>query len=249
MTYQFNSRIRRLLHEMPNFIKNPKPKRGTSKFVDRDTGRGILEYENGELDGLNIAGFYDKFIPFIHEKTTYIWFFMDESVLAGCTDGKYCPPMFTPHMGMHDTFSGRSPISDLWKIRKHSNIEDKIKDKNIVGALQAIRDSDNALVIDMISIRRGYQKSGISTRLVSFLKRKFPSDTIRITPTTSAGDNLALSLQKRGLISGYIEKGRPRDGGGFWVNPDTEPPEGFKVYKDRKTGNPYIIKSTISLSN
>lgn len=123
--------------------------------------------------------------------------------------------MFADFVNMSDRFSGRSPIKDIWKKRRGAK-EHAALDAEVIRALRAYVDADSTY-IDMISVRPGWKRNTIASKMVGALKEKWPGKKIDHSDTTSDGHKF---LKATGNLAH-----NKADGGHQWSDNTTKLPK------------------------
>ena len=110
--------------------------------------------------------------------------------------------MFIDFMGVNDRWSGRQPISDIWKKKKFNSSQ---WDADVLGALRAFIDEDT-IYLDMVSIRPGYKRNSIASKMIEETKNLYPGRKLDHSDSTLVGYQF---LKKTGNLAHDR-----RDGGG-----------------------------------
>lgn len=177
------------LFEMPQITK-----RGRELYANEVP---LKTLKPDEIEG-NIAFFRMGEGSFWVPGTTYVYF-MDSDESAQAMQRGEIVPLFFPR----GTFShGGSPITDIWKKRFA-----KQGTEHILGVLEA-NTNEQGIFLDMLSVRPGYRRNSIATRIVDFLKRKFPEAEISHSGMT---DNGRAFLKRTGNIESRYLTPQERD--------------------------------------
>lgn len=113
----------------------------------------------------------------IEEGFTLIYFMDSEESAKMMMQGKL-PYLMVPQ----GTFmSGGSPVHDVWKKKFQ-----KPGHEHILGLVQAHSD-ENRIYLNMLSVRPGYRRNSIASKMVGLLKSYFPKAKISHSSATDDG--------------------------------------------------------------
>lgn len=161
---------------------------------------GVVKSAQGRLRDLtveqvapNIVIFYSKEGNFLKPAGWVMAYFMDtEQAAKEMKAGKIDYPMFMPG-SLQMRFAGYSMIDALWKKRKPlpnetpENALSRDKMRHVVGALEAYT-IDDGLFIDNISVRPGWKRNTVMTKLMKAVENNFPDMPITHSKTTKKGE-------------------------------------------------------------
>lgn len=164
-----------LNEDFPNFDAKSEPKNknktlhsGDINLRDmtvEDVKDNIVVFRQGEKGG------------FIEYGYTLVYFCKDEETAKKLASGE---------LGLlrvpRGTFnSGGNPITDVWK-KKYS----KPGMEGILGLIEGHSD-DDIVYIDMISVRPGYRRNTIATKMLQRMRSRYPNAKIKHSDTTDDG--------------------------------------------------------------
>lgn len=114
---------------------------------------------------------------FVQEGFTLVYFMDSDESAQEMVKGKL-PYLMVPT----GTFmSGGSPIHDVWKKRFQ-----KPGHEHILGLLQAHSDEKN-IFINMASVRPGYRRNSIASKMLDLLKKQYPNAKLKHSSPTDDG--------------------------------------------------------------
>jgi len=114
---------------------------------------------------------------FVREGFTLVYFMDSVESAIGISHGKI-PYLMIPRGTF---YSGGSPITDVWKTKFQ-----RPGTEHILGLVEC-NTMDDIIYIDMISVRPGYQRNKIATKLLQSIKNKFPNAKIQTSSKTEKG--------------------------------------------------------------
>ena len=184
-------------------------------FPDFEASGGQVSSPEGPLKGMtpeqvapNVVLFYSPEGNFIKAPGWVMVYFTDtEQAAADLRAQKIMPPMFMPG-SMSMRFSGYSMINDIWKKKRVPSGQDAAMYdgmRHVVGALEAYVD-EKGIFVDNISVRPGWKKNTVGSKLMNALVRQFPGRELTHSDTTKAGHSF---LKKTGYL-----RHNTADGGG-----------------------------------
>lgn len=107
---------------------------------------------------------------------TLVYFMRDAETAKAMASGNY-PYKLVPNRGM---YMQGAPITDVWKKKA-----DKGQDA-ILGLVQGIS-NEQEIYVDKMTVRPGYRRASITSKLVDTLKRKFPNAVVNFSGVTKDG--------------------------------------------------------------
>lgn len=166
---KLKSIISEILNEMPQITKTG------NKVMAGD--KELKSVPTKEVDGNIVLIRQPNKNSFFPEGWTLIYF-MDSEQSAEALGNGVIPYLLFPH----GTFrSGGSPIHDIWKKRFQ-----KPGHEHVLGVLSGNTKEDK-IYIDMISVRPGYRRNSIASKMVDAARQKFPNAKVTHSSTTDDG--------------------------------------------------------------
>lgn len=124
----------------------------------------------------NIVVFYSSKASFMLPAGFMMCFFMDsEESAEAMRTGQINYGIWPPGRRSYDM---GNPISDVWRAGRF--------DKRILGAINGVVD-DKEIYIDKMSVRPGFKRASINSKMIDKLKDQFPGRTVNYSGVTRAG--------------------------------------------------------------
>ncbi len=152
----------------------------------------------GALRGMSVEQVAPNIVVFFSEKATLkpagwiLMYFMDTPAAAAeMKAGKIAYPMFMPG-SLSMRFNGYAMIDALWKKPKKQrwwkpgDAEAEAKKIHVVGALEAYK-TDEGIFVDNLSVRPGWRKNTIGSKLMQALKNHWPGLPVTHSQPTDQG--------------------------------------------------------------
>ena len=176
---------------------------------DFEQAGGRVRSHSGPLKKLSVQQVKPNIVVFYQPSETFIkpagWimvYFMDsEQAAADIKAGKIDYPLFMPGSLMQRS-SGYDIMTNLWQRHKAPPREtpeqrqSRAEKRHVVGALEAYKRKDS-IFIDYISVRPGWKRNTIGTKMIQALEKEFPGTPIQHSPTTDQGYGF---LKKTGYL-------------------------------------------------
>lgn len=191
------AQLKSLLVEMPQIAKQGKSVTADGqslKDVPLDFVRGNIVVFRQPTESMFPAGF------------TLVYFMDSDESAQAMKEGKL-PYKLVPDRSVSQAFTS-SPITDVWK---------KANDKGqggILGMLQGVTD-DKEIYVDKMTVRPGFKRQSMTTKMVDTLKRRFPRAAVNFSSPTDEGSKFIKAYtgndwkkpQVRESVRSLIEKG------------------------------------------
>lgn len=165
---------------------------------DFERAGSTVSSPEGALRGMNVEQVEPNIVVFFSEKATIkpagwiMMYFMDTPAAAAeMKAGKIAYPVFMPG-SLSMRFGGYSMIDALWKRPKKQrwwkpgDAESEAKKIHVVGALEAYK-GNKEIFVDNLSVRPGWRKNTIGSKLMQALKNHFPGLPVTHSQPTDQG--------------------------------------------------------------
>lgn len=208
-----------LLYEMPLISL-----RGKKAFADEE------ELKNTDVERVsnNIVMFRQpesNEMSFIAPGTTWLYF-MDSEESAQQMKSGQIPMLMVPK----GTFmSGGSPITDIWKKKFQ-----KPGTEHILGVIEGSTNKDE-IFIDMMSVRAGYRRNTINSKMVQYLKKVFPKAKISYSHPTDSGKKFISSFAESKFLIPELPKPARTAAQTLGAEPDYKPTDFKELESLEKT--------------
>ncbi len=166
-----------ILSEVPDVSLSGKKAIAGDKPLKTTT---IAEVQN------NIVIFRNRDPGFFAVGMTLIYFMDTEQAAEAIKKGEI-PYLMVPRGTF---YGGGNPITDIWKKRFQ-----KPGTEHILGVLEG-HSHESLIYVDMITVRPGWQRNSIASKMIEALKSLFPNAELKTSATTDKGEKFLKSYKK-----------------------------------------------------